>query len=1007
MQRDSRPAGILACGVRVFEAGVEGAIDRGREESRAVQRRKARLQRRQIDRRRRRAARIYRLLKSFGLLPPATTLTERVAALQRLDRDLSAKHADHVHLLYTLRAKALHEPLGPLEIGRALFHLAQRRGSASNRKDCGASEEERGNVTKAIGELAQELAGRTLAEYFSTLDPHQCRARQRYTHRSMYLDEFGRIWTAQQIHHPDLLTETARKMLSDAMFFQRPLKDQKDLIGECKILPGEKRARAWHPLAQRFRILQQVNNLRIAGQPLDKEDRRIVCERLYDGDLETKELKKLLGLSCNADMNLERGPKKLLIGDRTSEKMRAAFCQGWDCLSPQEQLETIEDLESNLPKEALHRRAVERWGLNEVDADAYAKTVLLDSGKYINFSLKAIERLLPLMEQGLSTTEARDKVFPDHRTQYKTPIQINLPPVRDLLKSEIRNPAVLRSLTELRRVVNELLRRFGNKPEEIHIELARNLKASRSEREEGWRRNEAREKERKEAAIKILNEVGITKPSDEDTKRWLLFEECGGICPYTGREINAQTLFSGEVQIEHIIPFARSLDDSFSNLTLCYVSENARKSNRSPRETYEHTSEWEQILQRVERFQGQYRNTKLRRFKMSTEEIDKVLEKFPSRALNDTRYASKLAARYVSCLYGGLSDADGNLRVFATSGRVTAKLRKLWQIEGLLSDSPFKNRGDHRHHAIDAIVIALTGMDTVRRFALEASRAAERGQPRLRSLEAPCNGDHFREEVERAIQNIIVSWRVDRKVGGPMHDANPAGIIRHPGNGKEIAVRRKYVHQLSKNEIEQIIDPTIQECVKQALALSGGDPKKLEGIVFMPSGVPIRRVRIRTNTARTIGTEFRKRAVTGGETHHFEIIRRGSRFDFVSVSTRDAMDRLSVLKRLRGLADRGSTEAAEQLRRATPLIQREHEGAEFVCSICKKDSFEIIRENGRKDIVVIRTLAADRFRFQQVNDALTEQLENATPNVFFGKLKARKITVSHTGLVIPCNEASR
>jgi hypothetical protein len=240
-----------------------------------------------------------------------------------------------------------------------------------------------------------------------------------------------------------------------------------------------------------------------------------------------------------------------------------------------------------------------------------------------------------------------------------------------------------------------------------------------------------------------------------------------------------------------------------------------------------------------------------------------------------------------------------------------------------------------------------------------------------------------------------------------MHDANPAGIIRHPGNGKEIAVRRKYVHQLSKNEIEQIIDPTIQECVKQALALSGGDPKKLEGIVFMPSGVPIRRVRIRTNTARTIGTEFRKRAVTGGETHHFEIIRRGSRFDFVSVSTRDAMDRLSVLKRLRGLADRGSTQAAEQLRRATPLIQREHEGAEFVCSICKKDSFEIIRENGRKDIVVIRTLAADRFRFQQVNDALTEQLENATPNVFFGKLKARKITVSHTGLVIPCNEASR
>ncbi len=116
-----------------------------------------------------------------------------------------------------------------------------------------------------------------------------------------------------------------------------------------------------------------------------------------------------------------------------------------------------------------------------------------------------------------------------------------LPEVRKHLTS-LRNPAVERSLTEMRKVVNAIVRQYG-KPYEIRVELARDLKKPRQQRVEDTKKNRNRQKERDDIAAKILRECGLSKPSRKDIEKALLYEECSGICPYTGKHISFSSLF--------------------------------------------------------------------------------------------------------------------------------------------------------------------------------------------------------------------------------------------------------------------------------------------------------------------------------------------------------------------------------------------------------------------------------------------------------------------------------
>jgi CRISPR-associated endonuclease Csn1 len=211
------PYGIRRSGVRCFDSGVgsENEIASGKDESQNIKRRQMRLQRRQLWRRGRRLKKIFLVLQKAGLLPPGETKTpeQRHELLKKLDSELAKQFLpehDRVagHLLpYRLRALALDQALPPFAFGRALFHLAQRRGFLSNRKSVSKDVDDEGAVKEGIAELHQKMedaGSRTLGEYFAGLDPEaeKQRIRKRWTARSMYLDEFEKIWMAQSPHHP-------------------------------------------------------------------------------------------------------------------------------------------------------------------------------------------------------------------------------------------------------------------------------------------------------------------------------------------------------------------------------------------------------------------------------------------------------------------------------------------------------------------------------------------------------------------------------------------------------------------------------------------------------------------------------------------------------------------------------------------------------------------------------------------------------------------------------------
>ena len=347
-----RPCKIRATGVRCFGSGVgsEREIEMGRDESGSANRRECRQHRRQLWRRARRQKALFRLLQESGLLPsgPAQTPQQRHSLLLDLDAHLMAEHgkasdriARHV-LPYRLRAEALDKALSPHALGRALYHLGQRRGFLSNRKAKKDSEEE-GVVKAGIVELYESMtqaSSRTVGEYFAGLDPEEERIRGRWTARKMYLDEFEAIWSAQVPHH-EVLTDQLKSRIHRVIFRQRPLKSQKGLIGKCSLERGQRRTLMASLDAQRFRYWQKINDLEITDPYGEIHELTDQQRATLEGAFEKREeitfagIRKLLGLKKprgaenNYFLNLEAGGEKRLIGNRTAARMSKVLGKQW------------------------------------------------------------------------------------------------------------------------------------------------------------------------------------------------------------------------------------------------------------------------------------------------------------------------------------------------------------------------------------------------------------------------------------------------------------------------------------------------------------------------------------------------------------------------------------------------------------------------------------------------------------------------------------------------------
>ncbi len=974
LDTDKKPS-ILDIGVRVFPEGVDR--EKGQEKSKNATRREARGARRVHQRRSLRRDQIITTLKSAGLLPKDN---------KELNEFLNEKNP------YELRKKGLDEKLDLYEFGRVLFHINQRRGFKSNRKTGSLKEE--GQIAKSAGELQsviEEQGYRTLGEYFAGLDPEEQRIREQYTFRSMYEHEFDLLWAKQSEYYLQGLTDELRKKIRDEIiFFQRPMKWDPDTIGDCQLEDGEKRCPRGDWYAIRFRILQDVNNLKICNpdgtiETLIPEQRKIILDELNKKrEVRFTTIRKKLGLLETQKFNWEyeineRGKKReKLKGDEFTAAMRSRNIFGakrWDALDNQQKIE-INKVCLELENDELLEKMIVDYGLSEEQAEKAVK-ISLPRG-YMSFSRKAIQKLLPLMEDGMRTDEALNKVYPERNRDKEAGEADKLGMPEDL-----RNPLVNRALFEVRKVVNAIFREYG-KPKNIKIEMARDVRGNARQRKEIHFKMLDNKKRNEQTRKRLMEDMGIANPSRDDVIKYNLWIECGKVCPYTGKAISQEALFgpNPEFQIEHILPYDLILDDSYMNKTLCEVHENIHvKKNQTPYETYSSNPEkFEQLNQRINKTAMPY----WKKQKFWQKEID--TGKIIIRELNDTRYINREVVKYLKQICSNVS---------GTRGKTTSELGYQWGF--------VKDRDDHRHHAIDAAVIAVTGPEHLRQ--LGKSKYSDG----TISFQPPW--PHFREELAEKVKHINVSHKPRRKVSGALHEETnygPTGLKDE--KGQEYFVYRKKLEDLTVPMVSKIVDDTVKGIVKSRLAEFGIDPDKkvkerniskdiwTTKPLYMKTKkskkkIPIIKVRIMEVLGNTEGIKDKDgktyRYVKPGSNHHVEI------WEYTEGEKKGKRESVVVTM----------FEAVRRSCNGEPVVQRNRGlGTRFVCSLAINDMVMMKNKAGEMDLYRIQKMDANKIvRFRHHTAAKIDKKEtyiDKTAHLFDGY----KVTLDPLGRIYAAND---
>lgn len=853
---EGHPYRILAIGSRIFSDGRDPKSGA----SLAIDRQTARAMRRRRDRFKQRQAALLKYLVADGLFPADEAARK---ALEGLDP-------------FELRARALSEALPLHHIGRALFHLDQRRGFKSNRKTDRGANDETGKIALGVVRLwerIREEGARTFGEFLhlrrraalaagrhNEIPSVRTRLRPEtgegakgdgydfYPGRDLVEREFEAIWEAQAPHHPDVLTPEVYDRLFEIVFHQRPLKQPK--IGKCTLLPGEERLPKAHPLFQRRRLLEEVNALMVVmpGEkpvPLTREQRDkllMVLETTRKPSFESLR-KKTLKLDPDARFNKESDNRKDLLGDeiRTTFADKKRFGNRWPFFSTEEQWAIVSRLRDEEDDEALRLWLRETYDLADEQVAAIASAPLPQG--FGRFGETATRALIEQLEADVVVySEAVKRADLGHHSDFRdgvvyaddegnptlpyygVPLERHIMPgtgepsdPEEMRVGRVTNPTVHIGLNQLRRVVNRLIRAYGP-PAEIAVELARELKLSEEQKAEYNRENAKNRAEAEKRSAKLI-EIG-QPDTGANRARLKLWEELNREnvldrrCVYSGEQISCEMLFSDAVEVDHILPFAATLDDSNANKIVCLREANRQKRKRSPFEAWGHTPQWEEIAARASRLP---RN---KRWRFEPDALKSFEEKggFEARQLVDTQYLSRLAREYLSSLYPG--EGEGSGHVWVSPGRLTEMVRRKLGLNDLLPDHNFgggadqpKNRLDHRHHAIDAAVIAVVDRSMLQAIARASGQGGEEERERI-VIPPPWEG--FRDDLRLAVNRIVVSHRVDHgtvskaglakgrdQTAGRLHNDTAYGLTgEKDAKGNGIVVHRVPLTALKPADLE-------------------------------------------------------------------------------------------------------------------------------------------------------------------------------------------------------------
>lgn len=989
---------LLDKGVNIFQEGVK--IEKGIESSKAADRTAHKAARVRNYRIKLRKIRLLRILSDAYLCPPLSKVELSAWRLKKeypkndLFMQWQGTDDESEKTPYAYRHKCLHECLDfnsmtdRYILGRAFYHIIQRRGFLSNRKD--QSVDDTGKVKESISNLTQEMhdAGyEYLGDYFYSLYNKGEKIRNHYTARNEhYLAEFKAICEKQDLDK-NLGPEIVRQ-IEKAIFNQRPLKSQKGQVGKCVFEKNKTKCPSSHPMYEEFRMLSFINNIKIqtpndsALRPLSAEERELIMplffrksKKQFDFEDIAKKLapKKHYGFykkSSDAEMpylfnfpmdtSVSGCPVTAALKDIFGENWIDALLETYTLAEGKSRLDVVNDIWHALffytDETKLAEFGKNRLQLNDEEAKKFSEISL--PSDYASLSLKAICKILPYLRRDLIYSHA---VFLGNLCEVMPQYEWNMEEMRnaaigniihemnqidskdartfevcikEYLKEQyhvsdeklkklyhpsmmemyprvqrtnnhgvyqlgspridsVRNPMAMRSMFRLRKLVNRLLEEGKiDQDTEIHIEFARELNDANKRnaiaaytKENQNKNDEARKKIRNLFKAETGNDI---EPTDADVLKYVLWEEQGHICLYTGKQIRISDFVGAnpKFDIEHTIPRSVGGDSTRMNLTLCDSRFNREtKKTKLPTELPEHDDIMARIndwREKYESLDGQIRRQKkLSKGATTKDQKDAIIRKrhllelqrdywrgkylrftmesvpegFSRRQGTDISVISKYARLYLKSLFK---------HVYTVKGIATSDFRKIWGIQKVYSK---KERVNHVHHCIDAIVIACIGLDEYNKLGAYYHDEENHEWYGMSKAYFKKPWSTFVEDIEKVQDEILVyHYTPDNmpKQGrrrilldgkkvlskgdaarGSLHNDTYYGAIENDGVVRY--VKRINLASMKENDVKNIVDDTVRGIIETAIN-EKGFKEAMSSTIWMneEKQIPIKKVRCYT-----------------------------------------------------------------------------------------------------------------------------------------------------------------
>ena len=982
---------LLDKGVNIFQEGVK--MEKGIESSKAAERTAHKAARVRNYRIKLRKIRLLRILSDAHLCPPLSKAELSEWRLKKkypkneLFMQWQSTDDESEKTPYAYRHKCLHESLDFTSmtdryiLGRSFYHMIQRRGFLSNRKD--QSGDDTGKVKESISNLTQEMhdAGyEYLGDYFYSLYNKGEKIRNHYTARNEhYLAEFKAICEKQELDKN--LGHEVVHQIEKAIFYQRPLKSQKGQVGKCVFEKNKTRCPSSHPMYEEFRMLSFINNIKIqtpndsALRPLSAEERELIMplffrksKKQFDFEDIAKKLapKKQYGFykkSSDAEMpylfnypmdtSVSGCPVTTALKDIFGDNWIDSLCETYTLAEGKSRLNVVNDIWHALffytDETKLAEFGKNRLQLDDEEAKKFCEISL--PSDYASLSLKAICKILPYLRRGLiyshavflgnlcevmpqyewdieemrnaaiehiihemnqidskdartfevcieeylkeqyhvSEEKLKKLYHPSKMDKYPRVLRTNDHGVYQLGSPRIdcvRNPMAMRSIFRLRKLVNRLLEEGKiDLDTEIHIEFARELNDANKRRAIAKFAKD-NQKKNDEARKKIIDKMGEEyNVKDDDILKCILWEEQGHICLYTGRQIAIPDFVgtSQKFDIEHTIPRSVDGDSTRMNLTLCDSRFNREiKKTKLPAELPNHDEIMARIndwREKYESLDGQIRKLKGKSKGATTKKqkddiiskrhllelqrdywrgkylrftMESVPDGFSRRQGTDISVISKYARLYLKSLFK---------HVYTVKGIATSDFRKIWGIQKVYSK---KERVNHVHHCIDAIVIACIGLDEYNKLGAYYHDEENHEWYGMSKAYFKKPWSIFVEDVEKVQDEIMVYHYtpdnmpkqgrrrilIDGKkvlskgdaARGSLHNDTYYGAIESDGVVKY--VKHINLASMKENDVKNIVDDTVRGIIEAAIN-EKGFKEAMSSTIWMneEKQIPIKKVR--------------------------------------------------------------------------------------------------------------------------------------------------------------------